>query len=100
MNDMSREMIDAFTASANMAASGITRINAELMNFGKTRFDTDAATAEALLGAKSMTDMLALQRDFMVAAFEAYAEETGKLRDMTIELTNEMVERVAKPLAG
>ena len=46
-----------------------------------------------------MTDMLALQRDFMVAAFEAYAEETGKLRDMTIELTNEMAERVAKPLA-
>ncbi|MBO6634331.1 phasin family protein [Parvibaculum sp.] len=100
MNDISKEMFDAFAASAKAAADNAVLLNKELLEFGKTRIEIDASTAEAMLGAKSMSDLLALQRDFMVAAFEAYAEESGKLREMTMDMTNQMVGRISKPLAA
>lgn len=99
MTDMPREMFDAFTASANAAANGMKRINTELMDFGKTRFETDTSAAEAIFAAKSMKDMMALQRDFMVSAMEAYTQEASKLREMTMEVTNEVMGHLPKPLS-
>lgn len=99
MNDMPREMFDAFTATATAAANGMKRINTELMDFGKARLETDASAAEAIFGARSMKDMMALQRDFMVSTMEAYTQEATKLRDMTMEVTNEVMGHLPKPLS-
>jgi hypothetical protein len=98
MNDP-REMIDAFTASANAAASGMKKINTELMDFGKTRFETETSAAEAIFAAKSMKDMMALQRDFMVSTMEAYTQEATKLSELTTEVTSEVMGHLPKPVS-
>lgn len=99
MTDYPRTVMDAFAASAAAAAEKAAIINKEILDFGQKRFETDAGTAEAMLAAESLSDMLALQRDFMMSTFESYAKETGKLRDMVMEMTDEMVGRLAKPIA-
>lgn len=101
--DMSKDMMNAFTSSAVAAAEAARRINDELLEFARQRFENDASVAEAMLKAESLADVVALQRDFLVSTFESYAEETGKLRrmamDMTKDVTGPVAERVSKRAA-
>lgn len=101
--DMSKDMMNALTSSAAAAAEAAARINDELLDFARRRFEDDASVAEAMLKAESLSDVVALQRDFLVSTFESYAEETGKLRqmamDMTKDVTGPIAERVSKRAA-
>lgn len=100
MTDYPRTVMDAFAASAAAAAEKAAIINKELLDFGQKRFETDASAAEALLAAESLSDMLALQRDFMMSTFESYTKETARIRELAIEMTDEVVGRLAKPIAA
>ncbi|MDP1626086.1 phasin family protein [Parvibaculum sp.] len=99
MTDYPRTVMDAFAASAAAAAEKAAIINKEILDFGQQRFEADAGTAEAMLAAESLSDMLALQRDFMMSTFESYAKETARLRELAMEMTDEMVGRLSKPIA-
>lgn len=97
MPDLSRNMMDAIAASAAAAAEKAATINKEILDFGQKRFETDASAVEAMLAAETISDMLALQREFMMSTFESYTKETGKLREMAMEMTDDMVGRFTRP---
>lgn len=93
--DMSKNMIGALAASAATAATAAeaaARLNAEILEFSRQRLDADAKTAEAILKAESLADILALQRDFMVSTLESYARETSKLGTMAMDLTRNVTD--------
>lgn len=94
--EMSKEMVNAFTASAVAAAEAARRINDELLDFARRRFENDASVAEAMIKAESLADIVALQRDFLVSTFESYAEETSRLRQMTMDMTKDVTAPVAE----
>ncbi|MEQ9228542.1 MAG: phasin family protein [Parvibaculum sp.] len=100
MTDYPHTVMDAFAASAAAAAEKAAIINKEILDFGQKRFETDASAVEAMLAAESLSDMLALQREFMMSAFESYTKETGRLRDLAMEMTDEVVGRLARPVAA
>lgn len=96
MTDYPNGMMKAFAASAAAATEAAARINGEMMDFGRKRLETDASIAEAMLGVKSLQDLLALQREFMVQTLESYTEETGKLGTMAFDMTTNVVTRLGK----
>lgn len=100
MTDYPHAVMDALAASAAAAAEKAAIINKEILDFGQKRFETDASTIEAMLAAESLSDMLALQREFMMSAFESYTKETGRLRELAMEMTDEVVGRLARPVAA
>jgi hypothetical protein len=103
MPDLSKDVLTALAASAAAAAEAATRINDEILEFRRQRFENDAGIAEAMLDVESFADILKLQRDFMVSVIESYAEETSKLgtmaMDMTKDVTGEIVGRLSRPAA-
>lgn len=88
--DLSKDMMTAMAASAAAAAEAARRINDELLEFARLRFENDASIAEAMIKAESLADIVALQRDFLVSTFESYAAETSKLRKMAMEMTKDV----------
>ncbi|MDZ4380905.1 MAG: phasin family protein [Parvibaculum sp.] len=88
--DLSKDMVNAMAASAAAAAEAARRINDELLEFARLRFENDAGVAEAMVKAESLADIVALQRDFLVSTFESYAVETSKLRKMAMDMTKDI----------
>ncbi|MEX0838522.1 MAG: phasin family protein [Parvibaculum sp.] len=99
MPDLSRDVMSTLAASAATAAETAARINSELLEFTRQRFEKDASIAEAMLKAESVADMIALQREYLVSVFESYTEETNKIRNMAMDMTKDVTGRVTDRLA-
>jgi hypothetical protein len=97
--DLSKDVMSTLAASAAAAAETAARINSELLEFTRRRFEKDASIAEAMLKAESVADMMALQREYLVSVFESYTEETNKIRNMAMDLTKDVTGKVTERIA-
>jgi phasin family protein len=111
MTDFGKETVEAFVAVGTATAKGVEAINAEVLAFSKAHFEDSVAAAKAVLGAKTLKEVVDLQTDFAKSTFESYLQQSSKLGELTAKLTQEAfeplnarfqaaVEKFVKPLAA
>ena len=110
-NSLGKDNIVAVVAFSTTYAKGIEAINAELMAFAKKSIEDGVSATKALMGAKTVKELVDLQSDFAKTSFDELMSKTSKLGEMCAKVTQEAfepinarvsdtMEKFAKPLAA
>ncbi len=108
---LSKEQVDAIVSAGNVAAKGIETINAEVLAFTKSQIEDQISATKAMMGVKTLQELIELQNGFAKTAFEAYTAHTTKLSEVATRTAQDAfapintqfqaaVEKLVKPLAA
>jgi phasin family protein len=87
----SKENVEAFVASATVAAKGFEQISARAATFSKTALENHVAAAKAIMTSKSMQEVAEKQSAYMKSAFEAYVAEATKMTELMTGMSKEVI---------
>lgn len=94
--DLGRDNLAA-VAKANLAFSqGVQAVSEEIMASARSLYENASQTATALLGAKSLDEVVQLNSDLAKSSMEMLIEHSAKLSEMSVSLANEAL----APLEG
>jgi phasin family protein len=110
-NTLGKENIEAAVAFSTTYAKGIEAINAELMAFAKKTIEDGVTATKALMGAKTVKELVDLQSDFAKTSFDEMMSKGSKLGEMYAKVAQqafqpinarvaETMEKFGKPLAA
>jgi hypothetical protein len=88
--------MDAVTKQFEAVGKGVQAIATEVADYSKEAFETTAAAAEKLLGAKSLEKAIEVQSDFVKTAYEGFMARSGKFSALYADLAKES----CKPFEG
>ena len=108
---INQQNIDAMVKSSTIFAKGFEEISKEFFSFTQTALEMNVANTKALLGAKSIKDVVDLQSEIARKSFGSALAESAKLTEMSVEVSNKAfkplqdqvnvtVEKMSKPLAA
>lgn len=108
---LGKDQVDAIVTASNVAAKGFEAINAELLAFTKSQFEDQISVTKAMMGVKTLQDLIELQNDFAKNTFEAYTAHTTKISEVAAKTAQDAfapinaqiqsaVEKLVKPLAA
>jgi phasin family protein len=103
--------IEAFVAASSAAAKGFETLSQQLIAYNQKAVETSVATAKALLGCRTMQDVVEVQTDLTKKGIDEWLAEGTKLSELTVKVANqtaepistrlsEAVDRLMKPLAA
>lgn len=110
-SSINKQNLDAVVKSSTLFAQGFEAISKEFFAFTQSALEMNVANAKALLGAKSLKDVVDLQSEMARKSFDTALAESAKLTEMSVEVTNKAfkplqdqvnvaVEKIAKPIAA
>lgn len=108
---LSKDQVEAYVSAGNVASKGLETINAEVMAFTKTQVEDQISAAKAMMGAKTLQELIELQNGYAKSAFEAYTAHTTKLSEVATKVAQDAfapinaqvqaaVEKMVKPIAA
>jgi phasin family protein len=106
-----KDQVEAVVTAGNLASKGFETINAEIMAFTKAQIEDSISAAKAMMGVKTLQELIELQNDFAKSAFEAYTAHTTKVSEVATKTAQDAfapinaqfqvaVEKMVKPLAA
>lgn len=110
-NTLGKDNMEAVVAFSTTYAKGIEAINAELAAFAKKSLEDSVTATKALMGAKTVKELVDLQSDFAKTSFDELMSKSSKLGEMYAKVTKQALEPInarvtetmskfAKPLAA
>lgn len=102
---------DAFVAAGAAAAKGFETLSQQVIACNQKAVETSVATAKALLGCRTLQDVVEVQTDLTRKGIDEWLAEGTKLSELTVKVANqtaepinsrlsEAVDRLMKPLAA
>jgi phasin family protein len=102
---------EAFVAAGAAAAKGFETLSQQVFACNQKAVETSVATAKALLGCKTLQDVVEVQGDLTRRGIDEWLAEGNKLSELTVQVANqtaepinsrlsEAVDRLMKPLAA
>jgi len=102
--------VDALVLAGTVFAKGAEQISKQLMALTQSSMQSSVVTAKALMGCKTLRDVIDLQADFARSNFDTLVAEGAKLSEISLKVTNEAiapiqarvnvaVEKLTKPVA-
>ena len=88
--------LDVAMKQFGVFSKGAQAIASEVADYSKQTFEASAATAEKLVGAKSLESAIAIQTDFVKSAYEGFVARSTKLGSLYADLAKETY----KPFEG
>ena len=109
--DLGQENLDAVVKSGTIYAKGVETIGRQVMNFAQAAMDNNVAATKAMLGAKSLREVVDLQNELTRKTFDRFLADYGQLTEMSVKLATdasapiqarvkETVEKAMKPVAA
>lgn len=81
-NALGKDNMEAVVAFSTTYAKGIEAINAELAAFAKKSLEDSVTATKALMGAKTVKELVDLQSDFAKTSFDEMMSKSSKLGEM------------------
>ncbi|MFA5121860.1 phasin family protein [Zavarzinia sp.] len=94
----SKDTYEAFVASFNIAVKGVEGVSSETAAYTKKAVEDLVSTSKAVVGAKSLREVVDIQNDYTKAAFDAFLAFTNKIGEMTVQFTQDAIEPVSRQL--
>lgn len=94
MTSFGRENMEAFMASAAAAQKGFETLSARAVAFSKSAMENHVAATKALMGSRSVQELVEKQSTYAKGAFDAYVSELNSVADLMSGLTKDAM----KPL--
>jgi phasin family protein len=96
LTELTKGNVEAYVASAKLAAKGAETLGQEVAEFGRKSFEDASAALKGFAEVKSPTDLFRLQSEFARAQFDAFVAESSKLSETVLKLAGE----VAQPITS
>ncbi|MEJ1994796.1 MAG: phasin family protein [Limibacillus sp.] len=111
MTEISKENVDAVVAFNTKLAKGYEQVGKEWVAFTQSAFEAQVAAAKAIMGAKSLREVIDLQSEMTKTQFDKVMAESAKITEMSVKVANEAyeplqarmnttVEKMMKPVAA
>lgn len=111
MTKLAKDNVDAFVAASTVVARAAEDMGKAYMAYAQATVDMTLSTGKAMLGAKTVHEVVDLQNEFAKTSFDSLLAETTKLSELSVKAANEAMEpiqarvnatleKVAKPLAA
>jgi hypothetical protein len=88
--------VDVVLKQFGAVSKGVQAIASEVADYSKEAFETTAAAAEKLFGAKTLEKAIEVQSDFIKTSYEGFMARSGKFGELYADLAKETY----KPLEG
>ena len=96
LTELTKGNVEAYVASAKLAAKGAETLGQEVAEFGRKSFEDASAALKSFAEVKSPADLFRLQGEFARAQFDAFVAESSKLSESVLKLAGE----VAQPITS
>ncbi|HYD31679.1 MAG TPA: phasin family protein [Azospirillaceae bacterium] len=107
----SKQNVDAVVQSSTIVAKGAEEAGKAVAAYAQVSLEKGVATGKALMGAKTLKDVIDLQTSFAKQSFDAFMAESTRLSELSVKVTNEAlapinarvnaaVEKFGKPIAA
>lgn len=107
---LNKDNMDAFVKAANIMSKGVEDMGKAYWTFAQSSVETGVEASKAMMGARTITDVIDIQTDLMRNAVDNAIAEGTKMTEMAFQVTNESaaplqkryavaVEKAAKPVA-
>ncbi len=93
--DLTRANVEAVVEASRMAAQGARAIGQDAVSSGREGFEQAADAIRSLAEAKSPTEYLQLQGDFVRASFDRAVTETSRLTESLVKLAGEAFQPIS-----
>ena len=106
-----KENVDAIVQASTIFAKGAEQISKQVMALTQSSMQSSVVTAKALMGCKTLRDVIDLQAGFARSNFDSLVAEGAKLSELSYKVTNAAiapiqarvtvaVEKLTKPIAA
>ena len=90
----SKENIEVLSAAGTAYGKGVEAIGGEWMSFAKTMLDNNVQVTKAILGAKSLNEVMDLQSNFMRGSFDGLMAQSTKVGELATKVAQEAAEPI------
>jgi phasin family protein len=87
-----KDNAEAVLKSATLAGKGVEAITTKVFAYSRQSVEESVAVTKAMLGSKSVQELLELQSDFAKSAFETYLAEMNKMRGLAMNVAKDAAE--------
>jgi phasin family protein len=99
LTELTKGNVEAYVASAKLAAKGAETLGQEVAEFGRKSFEDASAALKSFAEVKSPTDLFRLQSEFARAQFDAFVAESSKFSESVLKLAGEVVQPITSRYA-
>jgi phasin family protein len=87
-----KDNVEAFVASTQILGKGLEALSKELVAFSQSQYEQSMSTAKALMGVKSVKELVDLQTEYAKTAFDAFVAEATKVSESGFKVANQAAE--------
>ena len=97
---LQKEGFEALVKAGEILARGAEAIGKEYFAFAQHTAEANGEAAKALLGAKSVQEIVELQGEFVRVSLDKSVDESGKLSEMSLKIASEALEPLQKQMTA
>ena len=86
-----KENVEAMVRSGNIMAKGMETLGKEIMDFARVSIEGNVQATQAMFGAKTFQDMVALQSDHARKSMDQFLAEGAKLTELSVQVAGEAI---------
>ena len=91
---LGQDNVEAVIKSGNIAAKGFEALGREMMAYARYSLEGNVAATKAILGAKSLREVVDLQNEYTRKSFDHAMAESAKLTEMSVKVANEAIQPI------
>ena len=88
---LSKLNVDAVVQSGTIVAKGAEEAGKQVAAFTQASMEKNVAAGKALLGIKSVRELIDFQNAFVKQSFDALVAETTKLQELSVKVTSDAI---------
>ncbi len=89
MSALGKDNVDAVVQASTIYAKGVEVIGKEVMSYAQARMESNMAAMKAMMGARTLKELVDLQTEFARNAFDQMVTETTKLSEIGVKVAND-----------
>ena len=90
-----RNNVEAMTQACTIMAEGMKDMSQTMMASMQTAMQTAMVTGKAMMGVKTMRDLMQLQQEYMKNCFDTMMSESTRMSEMAVKCTSEAAEPIS-----
>lgn len=98
-NMVGKESVDTMMKSYSAMANGLQALAAEAADYSRKSFETGAATAEKLSGARSFEKVFEIQSDYAKSSYETAVQQATRMSEIYADLARDVYQPFEKSVA-
>lgn len=94
VTQISKDNVDALVRSSQILAKSAEQISRAIAGFAQSSLEMSAQAGQAVLGVKTISDLIELQSEYARNSMDHFIAGTSKITDISVKVANEAIEPI------